>query len=82
MALMMWCYFSALIMLLGAELASEHAKLRRELRGTQVVMRVGPPIETRQAVPFARRMIAPVGAAFAVVAGFVAMLSTRRARPV
>jgi membrane protein len=82
MALMMWCYFSALIMLLGAELASEHAKLRRELRGTQVVMRVGPRIESPKAVPLARRLVAPLGAALAVVAGFVAMLSTRKARPV
>ena len=82
MALMMWCYFSALIMLMGAELASEHAKMRRELRGTQVVMRVGPRIETPARVPLARRAIAPLGAALALVAGFVAMVSTRRTRPV
>ena len=82
MALMMWCYFSALIMLMGAELASEHAKMRRELRGTQVVMRVGPRIESPKSVPLARRIVAPLGAVLALVAGLVAILSTRRTRPV
>jgi membrane protein len=82
MALMMWCYFSALIMLLGAELASEHAKMRRELSGTQVVMRVGPRIETPTPVPAARRILIPLGAAIALVASFLATLSTRRTRPI
>jgi membrane protein len=82
MALMMWCYFSALIMLLGAELASEYAKLRRELAGTQVVMRVGPRVESPTPVPMARRIIVPLGAAVAVVASFLAARSTRRIRPI
>ncbi|HEV8633037.1 MAG TPA: YihY/virulence factor BrkB family protein [Chloroflexota bacterium] len=81
MALMMWSYFSALIMLLGAELSSEYAKLRRELEGTQLVMRVGPLIATPRPVPLTRRIIAPLGAALALVISFVAVLSLRRARP-
>jgi YihY family inner membrane protein len=82
MALMVWCYFSAVIMLLGAELSSEYAKLRRELEGAQVVMRVGPVIATPSAVPLARRLVAPLGAALALVVSFVAVLSTRRTRAI
>jgi hypothetical protein len=68
-------------MLLGAELSAEHAKLRRELAGTQVVMRVGPLISTPKPVPLARRAIALGGAGLAVVLSFVAALGTRRTRP-
>lgn len=82
MALMTWCYFSALIMLIGAELSSEYAKLRREMAGTHVVMRVGPPIDTHEPTPLGRRLLAPLGAGLALVAGFVAMRSTRRAKPI
>jgi membrane protein len=82
MALMMWCYFSAVIMLLGAELSAEHAKLRRELAGTQMVMRVGPLITTPKPVPLGRRAIAFGGAALALVISFVAALSTRRTRAI
>ena len=82
MALMMWSYFSALIMLLGAELSSEYAKLRRELEGTQIIMRVGPQIATPRPVPLTRRVIAPLGAALALAISFVAVLTMRRARPI
>jgi membrane protein len=80
MALMMWCYFSALIMLLGAELAAEYARMRRELAGTQMVMRVGPPIATPTPMPLGRRAIAVAGALLAIVISFLAAMSTRRTR--
>jgi membrane protein len=82
MALMMWCYFSALIMLLGAELAAEHAKMRRELAGTQMIMRVGPLITTPKPIPVTRRAIAFGGALLAVIISFVAAMSTRRTRAI
>jgi membrane protein len=73
-ALLTWCYVSAAILLLGAEVSSEYAKLRRAaLKGT-ASPRPAPPIQVARPSPL-RRPLALM--AMGVLAGLAFALARR-----
>lgn len=80
-ALLTWCYFSSMILLLGAEVASEYHKLREAAAAPAekpVVRRPGPVMVPPAQVPMAQRVMAVIGTIAASAAAVVAVWRTRR----
>jgi membrane protein len=82
--LLTWCYFASMILLLGAELSSEYAKLRRAAMAPKAAAatfapRPGPVMRApRQPAPLSERLLAVGATALAAVAAVLAVLGTRR----
>jgi uncharacterized BrkB/YihY/UPF0761 family membrane protein len=75
--LLTWCYFSAMILLIGAEVASEHMKLRRSEGKALRTPRPAPAILVSHPAPAAQR-VATLGSA--AVAFVLALLAVRKSR--
>lgn len=78
-ALLTWCYFSSIILLLGAELSSEYTKLRRAERRETNIPRPAPTMLVPVRDPATRRLAAIGSAALAAGAALAAVIVTRRA---
>jgi membrane protein len=83
--LLTWCYFASMILLLGAEVSSEYAKLRQAetapaaVAPTAVAPRPGPVmLAPAQAPPFAQRALALASTIIASIAAFLAVRSSGR----
>jgi membrane protein len=82
--LLTWCYFASMILLLGAEVSSEYAKLRLAERApksflAEMAPRPGPVMVAPAKVPvLTERLVALGAAAVASVAAFLAILGTGR----
>jgi membrane protein len=77
--LLTWCYFSAMILLVGAEVASEYAKLKKAEAQALRVPRPAPGILVPHPHPPMQRVASLGGAALAVTAAFLAVRGKRRA---
>src|SRR5262245_12033242 len=82
--LLTWCYFASMILLLGAELSSEYARLRLAERAPPPVvgataLQPGPEtLAPPPRWPLKERLVALGAAAVASAAAFLAVLGTRR----
>ena len=77
--LLTWCYFSAMILLIGAEVASEYAKLRRAEQQVLRTPRPAPGIVVPRHEPVLTRAAAIGSTLFAFALALVAVTRRRRA---
>lgn len=77
--LLTWCYFSAMILLLGAEVASEYGKLKKAEQRSLRTPRPAPAIMVAAPRPPVERVAAFGGTAAAIGLALLAVLRTRRA---
>ena len=76
--LLTWCYFSGMILLLGAEVASEYTKLKRAEQKQQISPRPAPGNLVPHPRPVTQRLTAVGGAAVGLAVALAAVRRTRR----